>query len=639
MSVKQETREFQAETKQLLDLMVNSIYTNQEIFLRELIANASDAIDKVKFESLTNLEMLEGDKDFEISLDVDPEEGTFTIKDNGIGMTYDEVIENIGTIAQSGTKKFLNQLKNKKDDEEIDLIGQFGVGFYSAFMVADRVTLTTRGPEEDKGVRWESQGDGTYTIEEVDKDNRGTTIKLHLREEFTDSDQPETDFTNRYTIKNLVKKYSDYVRYPIKMKFYNEKEEDGEKVVDVETKTLNTMTPLWTRNKNDISDEEYFDFYKSVFRDWNEPLDIIHRRAEGLVRFTALLYIPSKAPSNFYSPDFDKGIKLYSKNAFVMDNCQEMLPDYLKFVRGLVDSPDFNLNISREMLQQSKQLKVIGNNLEKTVLRTLENMLSNEREKYEEFWQEFGKAIKGGIYMNYSNREKLEDLLLFPSSHSAEMTTLEEYVDRMPEDQEVIYYVTGEDRATVERLPQMEALQDKGLEVLYFFDRVDEFVIDTLSEYEDIKFKSVRRGDLDLIDDAEEDEEDVQEDKKEKREELLETIKGHLEGKVDDVKLSKRLKSSAVCLISSDSGMSMSMEKIFQEMNQNMGRAQRILELNPNHQLFTTLEKIYDQNPESEDLKQYSELLYSLSSLVEGFTPDDPVEFTNKITELMAKAK
>jgi len=626
-----ETREFQAETKQLLDLMINSIYTNQEIFLRELIANASDAIDKVKFESLTDVDILEGDSDFEVLIDVDEENKTLTISDNGIGMTYDEVINNIGTIAQSGTKKFIEQLKDNKED--VSLIGQFGVGFYSAFMVAEKVTLITRAPHQEQGVKWESEGDGTYTVEHTDKEQRGTEITLTLREEFSDSADFEDDFTNRNNIKNLVEKYSNYVKYPIKMDFYHEQENDeGEKSVEVETKTLNTMTPLWNRNKDEISDEEYNEFYKNLSKDWNEPLEVIHKQVEGLVKFNALLYIPTKAPYDFYTADFDKGIKLYSKSVFIMDDCQEILPEYLKFVRGLVDSPDFSLNISREVLQHSKQLKVIGKNLEKTILRTLKSMLKKDREKYEGFWKEFGRAIKGGIYTDYSNKDKLENLLIFESSHSKEgMSTLAEYLDRISEGQEVIYYVTGESRDKVENLPQMELLQDKGLEVIYCLDPIDEFVIDILGEYQEVKFKSVLRGDLELDDQEQEEESEV-------KEELLEVIKEHLKGKVDDVRLSKRLKSSAVCLVSDEAGMSMSMERILQGMNQNLGKARRILEINPDHQVFSTIERLYEQDAESETLKEYSQLLYSLSSLVEGFNPDNPVEFANKISDLMAKA-
>ena len=625
-----EQREFKTETQKMLDLMINSIYTNQEIFLRELIANASDAIDKVQFESLTDVDLLEGDSDFEIFLDVDADEGEFIISDNGIGMTYDEVIENIGTIAQSGSQEFLKKLQEHQNDEDaVDFIGQFGVGFYSAFMVADKVTLITRAPKEDKGVRWESEGDGTYTIEEVEKEDRGTKIKLHLRDDFT-AGGDEIDVTDRQTIQRLVKKYSNYVEYPIKMKFYQE-DEDGE--MEEEVRTLNTMKPLWERNKQDVSEEEYSEFYQEVFQDWSDPLEVIHKKVEGLVKYTTLLFIPEQAPSDIFSEDFEQGLRLYSKNNFVMDNCQKLLPDYLRFVRGLVDSPDFSLNLSRETLQDNKQLKIIGKNLEKAVLKRLKKLLEDDWEQYLKFWSEFGQLIKSGVNMTYGDkRDKLVDLLIFPSSHSDDLTTLEEYVERMNEDQDKIYYVTGENEATVEKLPQMELLQEKGLEVLYFFDEIDEFVINNLSQYDEIEFKSVLSGDLDLLDDEEDEEEEDDE-----TEELLAAIEENLESKVDDVRLSKRLKSSAVCLVSAEAGLSMSMEKVLEQMDQNVGRAQRILEINPKHELFSKLKNIYEQNGNSEELSKYSELLYSLAGLVEGFTPDDPVEFSNKITELMAQ--
>lgn len=507
-----ETREFQAETKQLLDLMVHSIYTNREIFLRELISNASDAIDKIRFESLTNQELLEGDSasDFEIYLIPDEGSHTLTISDNGMGMTYDEVVENIGTIAKSGTKAFLEKLKEAGAAADNELIGQFGVGFYSAFMVSEKVTLITRAPGQAKGVRWESTGDGTYTLEEFEKEKRGTTIILTLSEEHRSADQANENFLNRYTLQNLVKKYSDYIRYPIKMNFVKEEkplDADGKVIEDapaaqsIEVRTLNSMTSLWTRNKNEISKEEYHELYKNLFHDWEDPLEVIHSKVEGNVEYTTVLFIPSHAPFDFYQRETTTGIRLYSKNVFIMDNCQDLLPEHLRFVRGLVDSADFSLNISRELLQHSKQLKLIGKNLEKSVLKTLENLLKKDRPKYDTFWKEFGKAIKSGVYSDFSSRDKLKDLLLFPSSHSADqLTTLADYQARMPENQKVIYYATGKDRSAVEKLPQMELLREKGLEVLYLFDRVDEFAIDALREYNEKKFQSVSRGDLNLED-------------------------------------------------------------------------------------------------------------------------------------------
>ncbi len=652
-NITKETKEFQAETKQLLDLMVHSIYTNREIFLRELISNASDAIDKVRFEALTNQELLEGDSELEVFIEIDEAGQTLSITDNGMGMTYDEVVENIGTIAKSGTKNFIQSLENREQAKDnLELIGQFGVGFYSAFMVSDKVTLITRTPGEVQGVKWESTGDGTYTIEEVAKPKRGTSVILTIKKEHSDAEKPEENFLNQYTIQNLVKKYSDYIRYPIKMNFSREEkpvDQDG-KVIEgapskhtIETRTLNSMTPLWSRNKTEITKDEYFQFYKNLFHDWEEPTDIIHTKVEGAVEYTALLFIPSHAPYDFYTRDYHYGIKLYSKHVFVMDNCQELLPEHFRFVRGLVDSPDFSLNISREILQHSQQLKLIGKNLEKSILKALESMLTKDRPKYEKFWEEFGKAIKGGIYMDYQNREKLQDFLLFPSSHSSEgLTTLEEYLKRMPEKQSLIYYATGKDRAAVEKLPQMEALREKGYEVLYFFDRVDEFAIDSLREYKEKKFQSVSRGDLKLDDaDGQTDQESKTkaEEINKESEPILKAIKESLNNKVTDVKISTRLKSSAVCLVSSENGISLSMEHILSEMNQSLMKASRILEINSDHEVFTTLKRLYETNPASDTFKEYCELLYGQALLMEGLELEDPVGFANRVASLMAKVQ
>ncbi|EIW18945.1 MULTISPECIES: molecular chaperone HtpG [Pelosinus] len=645
--INKQTREFQAETKQLLDLMIHSIYTNKEIFLRELISNASDAIDKIRFESLTNHDLLEGQSDFEIFIVPDESTHTLTISDNGIGMTYDEVVENIGTIAKSGTKSFLEKLKEKETATDNELIGQFGVGFYSAFMVSDKVTLITRAPGQAKGVKWQSSGDGTYTIEEVEKETRGTTIIITLNDEFTTADGSKENFLDRYTIENLIKKYSDYIRYPIKMSFIKEekpKDEEGKVIEDapatqtVEVRTLNSMTPLWTRNKNDISAEEYHTFYKNLFHDWEDPLKLIHSKAEGTVEYTSLLFIPSRAPFDLYTQKSSSGIRLYSKQIFIMDNCQDLLPEYLRFVKGLVDSPDFSLNISRELLQHSKQLKLIGKNLEKSVLKTLENLLTNERPTYEKFWKEFGKALKVGAYTDFQSRDKLKDLLLFSSSHATEeLTTLHDYIERMSENQKVIYYATGKDRASVERLPQMELLKEKGIEVLYLYDQVDEFTIDALQEYKEKKFQSISRGELNLDDiDSPEAKKDTEAILKE-NESLIKAIKEHLKGKIADVKISNRLKSSAVCLVSDDNGISLSMEQILSEMNNTMYKASRILELNPNHDVFTVLKDLHEATPDSEAFKDYCDLLYVQAMLIEGLLPEDPISFANKVSNLMAR--
>lgn len=629
-----ETREFQTETKQLLDLMIHSIYTNREIFLRELISNASDAIDKIRVQSLTNHELLENDPNFEITLAADEQAHTLTISDNGIGMTYDEVVENIGTIAKSGTKSFLEKLKEAGTVGDSELIGQFGVGFYSAFMVADKVTLITRAPGETKGVRWESIGDGTYTIEECEREKRGTSLILSLHADFHSPEHPEENFLNQYTLQRLIKKYSDYIRYPIKMTF-TVKGKEGE-ADTLEVRTLNSMTPLWVKPKNEITPEEYSQFYKEVFHAWDDPLEIIHTKAEGAVEYTTLLFIPSHAPFDFYQREMTSGIRLYSKNVFVMDNYQDLLPEYLRFVRGLVDSPDFSLNISRELLQHSSQMKKIGKNLEKTIFKTLEKLITKDRPKYVTFWQEYGKAIKNGVYADFANREKLQDLLMFPSSHSAdEQTTIAEYIERMPETQTVIYYATGKDRAAVERLPQMEILKEKGLEVLYLFDRVDEFAIDALREYKEKKFQSVSRGDLKLkeLDSPAEKKDD--ETLAKESEPLIAAVKEQLKGRIADVKISNRLKSSPVCLVSGDEGISLSMEQILSEMDKPIYKASRILELNPEHELFGVLKNLFATAPASENFKDYCELLYGQALLMEGLAPEDPAGFATKVARLM----
>jgi len=651
------SKQFQTEAKQLLNLMIHSLYTHKEVFLRELLSNASDALDKARFQALTDPSMLADNEELETWVAIDKEEKTLSISDNGIGMTRDEVIDNIGTIARSGSKAFLEAMKSSKDKdtESLDLIGQFGVGFYSSFMVAHKVELTTRSNADEIGTLWVSEGEGSYTLEEVSVPRRGTTITLHLREEVLDPDDPAEDFLNQYTIQNLVRKYSDFITAPIKMSFEKhdsggadeDKDKEEKKAPEREIRTMNSMTPLWERDKKDITADEYFQFYKHHFHDWSEPSDIIHVKVEGSVQYTALIFIPSQAPINLYAQDYKKGIQLYSKHIFVMDRCEDLLPDHLRFARGLIDSPDLTLNVSREILQHDRQIKLIGKNLEKKVMSALKKMLKDERSKYEEWWGQFGKAIKGGIYMHYTNKEKLQDLLLFDTSMSAEgKTTLAEYVSRMPEFQKEIYYEVGKDRAAIERLPQMEVIREKGVEVLYFTDKVDEFLTQNLSEYDDKKLKSASRGDFTLDDKSEDKEKKKDKDKEEEKSEeeikhkdLLEKIKEHLGEKVKEVRLSKRLRTSAVCLVSQESGPSFQMEMLLNEANAApMGRAQRILEINPNHSVFTTLVKTFDRDKDSSTIKDCSELLLSQAMLIEGITLEDPVDFANRINSLMVKA-
>ena len=648
-----ETLEFQAETKQLLDLMINSIYTNREIFLRELISNASDAIDKLHFASLTNRELLEGDEDYEIFLVPDAASHTLTISDNGIGMTREEVIENLGTIAKSGTKAFLEQMKKAKEENQDisdkDLIGQFGVGFYSAFMVAEKVTVVTRKAGTQQAVRWESTADGSYTIEDCEKESRGTTVTLTLAKDFY-GDSAEENFTENWKLQNLVKKYSDYVRYPIKMNFEVEetpKDDEGkpiegaEKIKRTEIRTLNSMQPLWTRNKNEIKDEEYTEFFKNQFHEWEKPMEYFHTKAEGTVEYTSLLCIPAKAPFNLYHTDYEPGLQLYSRHVFIMDKCKDLLPDYLRFMKGLVDSPDLSLNISRELLQQSRELKSIGKALEKNILKTLGRLLSNDREKYEKFWNEYGKSLKIGVYNSmYSGSDtidKLKDLLLFMTSQEGKLATLKEYVSRMPESQKKIYYATAKDKETIEHLPQMELLRDKGLEVLYLLDPVDEFCIETLREYDGKQFHSISRGDLDLDDEASKEAKKETEDIAKKNDDLIKDIKETLGDKIAEVKVSTRLKSSAVCLVADEQGPSLSMEQTFAEMDNPLFKAKRILEINPHHELFARLQTIHEGGKDSQEFKDYCDMLYTQALLIEGILPENPVEFANKLAKLMAK--
>ena len=622
-----ETHEFQAETKQLLDLMVHSIYTNREIFLRELISNASDAIDKLHFEALTDRTLLEGDENYEIFLVPDEKSHTLTISDNGIGMTKAEVIDNIGTIAKSGTRAFLEKLKEAKESDtalnDKDMIGQFGVGFYSAFMVAEKVVIVTRHAGEKEAVRWESDGSGTFSVEAAEKEKRGTTITLHLAKEFY-GDKAEENFTDPYRLERLVKKYSDYVRYPIRMNFETEelpRDKDG-KIIEgakpekkVELRTLNSMKPLWTRDKKDITPEEYNEFYKNQFREWEDPMDVFHTKAEGTVEYTALLYIPGAAPFNLYHADYEPGLQLYSRHVFIMDKCKDLLPDYLRFVKGLIDSPDLSLNISREMLQQSRELKLIGRNLEKNILKTLAKSLRDDRAHYEKFWEIFGKSLKIGIYGTvYSGgdaKDKLKDLVLFTTSKEKKLSTLKEYVERMPESQKKIYYATGKDQTIIDELPQMELLREKGLEVLYLTDPVDEFTVEALHEYDGKGFQSISRGDLDLSD-AESQEEKKETEKVAKESgDLLKDIKEVLGDKVAEVKLSNRLKSSAVCLVAGEQGPSLSMEQTFADMDNPLFKAKRILEINPHHDLFQRLTKLHEAGKDGQDFKDYCDLLYT----------------------------
>ena len=647
----EERYEFQAETKQLLDLMIHSIYTNREIFLRELISNGSDAIDKLHYEALTNRDLLEGDTEFSIRLAIDKDKKTLTVADNGIGMDKEDIKANIGTIARSGTKAFLERLKAEKEDSENvsdkELIGQFGVGFYSAFMVAKAVTVLTRKAGTDTGYCWKSTGDGSYTLTECDVKHHGTAVVLELKDEFTTG---EDDFLDESRLSELVKKYSDYIRYPIMMNVTVKevpKNEDGQPVEGAdpiektELKNLNSMQPLWTRNKSDIKDEEYADFFRHQFYEWEKPMEVFHTKAEGTVEYTALLFIPGSAPMNLYYSDYEPGIQLYSRHVFIMDKCKDLLPEYLRFVKGLVDSPDLSLNISREMLQQSRNLKVIGKNLEKTILKTLARKAEKERPEYEKFWNEFGKSIKIGIYSGMmtgeNNADKLKDLVLFYSARQGRLVTLKEYVEAMKDGQQKIYYAVGKDKEGIDALPQTELLKDRDLDVLYLFDPVDEFAIEALHEYDGKSFHSVSRGDLDLDDDTFKEEKKKNEDLAKDNEGLLQDMKKALESKVVDVRLSNRLKSGAVCLVADAAGPSVAMEQAFAGADNPFMKARRILEINPHHELFNKLKTLHDGETNEDAFKEYSELLYDQALLLEGIMPEDPVVFAQRLAKMMAK--
>ncbi len=630
-----EQKQFKAESKRLLDMMIHSIYTHKEIFLRELISNASDAIDKLYFKSLTDDKVGLSKEDFAIFISADKDNRTLTISDNGIGMTAEELENNLGTIANSGSLKF--KTENKLDDEN-QIIGQFGVGFYSAFMVAKKVTVITKAYGSDTAYRWESEGVDGYTISEDDKATVGTEIILELIDD-TD-DEKYGEFLDTYRIKGLISKYSDYIRFPIKMEVTHSRpveqsEEDKEagKAPEyedyLEVETLNSMVPLWKKSKSELKEEDYKHFYTEKFYDYNEPLKYSHVVNEGMPSYNALLYIPSKAPYDLYSKEFEKGLQLYSNGVLIMDKCGDLLPDYFCFVKGLVDSEDLSLNISREMLQHDRQLKVIAKSIEKTVSNELKKMLKNERESYEKFWAEFGVQLKFGVYSGYGmNKDKLQDLLLFTSSQG-KLVTLEEYVTAMPEEQKYIYYATGESVARIEQLPQTELVKDNGFEILYLTDNVDEFALKTLMNYKEKEFRNVSSDDLGI--ENTEKQEEVKA-KEEENADMLKAMADSLGDSVAKVVLSKRLKSHPVC-ITSEGEITLEMEKVLNAMpGDQKVKAQRVLEINPDHEIFGKLTAVAG---DSEKLEKYAKMLYTQALLIEGMPIENPVEFSNLVCELM----
>ena len=631
-----EVKEFKTESKRLLDLMINSIYTNKEIFLRELISNASDAIDKYHYYALSEKKFPVRD-DYHILIENDPKKRTISIIDNGIGMTYDEVVNNLGTIAKSGSLEFLNNLKDDKA-KELEIIGQFGVGFYSAFMVASKVVVETRSLLSEKGYRFTSEGTETYEIEEIEKPENGTKITVYLRKNEKDGESYDR-FCDEFEIKQLVKKYSDYVRYPIQMlvtKQVNDLDKDGKEIEGKyhevsELETLNSMVPIWKKKKSEVSEAELNEFYKAKFNDYNDPLLSIFINTEGLLTYNALLFIPKKPPYDLYTENYERGLKLYTKGVFIMDKCKELIPDYFRFVKGLVDSSDLSLNISREILQQNTQLTKIAANIEKKLLSELNKLKEENYDKYLEFFDAYGLNIKYGVYDMFGmNKDKLQDLLVYKTVNEEKKITLKQYVANMKKDQEYIYYASSKTKEAVMSMPQMDLIKKQGYDVLILDENVDEFVISVLNEYDKKKFKSVNQGDLDLLSKEEKENIEKVEDMKKP---LLEKLKEILKDDVSDVVISKRLTDSPVCLVSSD-GVSFEMEKVLAQIpNSQKTKANKILEINPNHELFKAIESLYVKG--SPDLEDYAELLYSQALLMEGFSLKDPVKFSNTMCKLM----
>lgn len=640
-------KQFKAESKRLLDLMINSIYTNKEIFLRELISNASDAIDKRYYKEASSGKTGLSRDSYEIRITPNEDNGTLTISDNGIGMTKDELEENLGIIANSGSFNFKSENKDASDDT--DIIGQFGVGFYSAFMVSKHIEVISRSESEETAHSWNSDGADGYTVEDADRNEIGTTITLTLRDD-TD-DEKYSDYLKEFKLKGLIKKYSDYIRYPIVMKCSKSKEKEAseeEKAKEdykpeyetyFEDERLNSMVPIWKKKKSEITDEQYNDFYKNKFMDWNDPVKIIHTNVEGVLSYSALMFIPSEVPFNYYTKEFKRGLQLYSSGVMIMDKCEDLLPDYFSFVSGLVDSQDLSLNISREMLQQDRQLKAIESRLEKKISQTLMEMQEKERNKYDSIFNNFGMQIKYGLYEGFgANKDKLKDLVMFYSNTTEALSTFKEYISRMSEDQKYIYYATGDSREKLAKMPQMDLFKDKGFEVLFCTDEIDEFALRILGEYDGKEFKNI--ADHDLGFEQSDEEKKNAEEKAAAAKDILDAVKEVLNDKVASVILSTRLKENPVCFASGD-GLSIEMEKILQAQaaatgNKEMGgmKAQKILELNGDHPFFEALKQAVEAK-DQEKISDYSELLYDQALIIEGVPVDDPVDFSKRICKLM----
>jgi molecular chaperone HtpG len=624
-----ETKQFKTESKRILDLMINSIYTNREIFLRELISNASDAIDKIYYKTLSDDSLTFNKEDYFIQVSLDKVSRILKVSDTGIGMNKEELDENLGVIAKSGSMQFKKENEIK---DGYDIIGQFGVGFYSAFMVADNVTVISKAFGSDEAFKWESKGIDGYTIEPCSKDSVGTDIIIKIKENAEDENYDE--YLEDYKIKSLIKKYSDFIRYPIKMNITGSRLKEGSKdeYEDyIEEQVLNSMVPIWKKNKNELTDADYDNFYSEKHYGFDKPLKHIHISVDGAVNYNAILYIPEKTPYDFYTKDYEKGLELYSNGVMIMEKCADLLPDYFGFVKGIVDSEDFSLNISREVLQHDRQLKIIAKNIKSKIKSELENMLKNEKDKYEVFYKAFGRQLKYGLYSSFgADKDILQNLLMFYSSKEKKMVTLDEYVSKMPEEQKYIYYAAGESNEKIEKLPQTELVLDKGYEILYFTDDVDEFAIKMLMNYKEKEFRSVSSGDLGIEPDENEKE---SKEEKEVNKDLFESMKTILGDKVKEVKASKRLKVHPVCF-SNEGELSIEMEKTLNSMpNSENIKADKILEINTNHDVFKILKEAHDKDKEKFDL--YTNLLYNEALLIEGLPISDPVEFTNNICKIM----
>ncbi|MFF2927372.1 molecular chaperone HtpG [Streptomyces celluloflavus] len=642
-----ETFEFQVEARQLLQMMIHSIYSNKDVFLRELISNASDALDKLRLEALRDDTLGADVSDLHIDIEADKDARTLTVRDNGIGMSHDEVVRLIGTIANSGTAKFLKELKEAQDPAAAEgLIGQFGVGFYASFMVADEVTLVTRRAGESKGTRWASTGEGTYTIETADDAPQGTSVTLRLKP--ADTEDQLFDYTSPWKIKEIVKRYSDFITWPVKMAAEPAAAEDGadgengensENAAPPEPETLNSMKALWARSRDDVSDDEYHELYKHISHDWNDPLETIRMQAEGTFEYQALLFIPSRAPQDLFSQGHKRGVQLYVKRVFIMDDCEALMPEYLRFVKGVVDAQDLSLNVSREILQQDRQIQLMHRRLAKKVLSSIKDMMAAHPERYATFWREFGRVLKEGLLGDFDNRDAILGVSSFATTHDeAEPTTLQQYVERMKEGQQHIFFMTGESRAAIENSPHMEAFRAKGVEVLLLTDPVDEVWVDAVPEFDGKQLRSIAKGEADL--DTEEEKKEVEAEREKRQQEfaeLLTWMTARLGGDVKEVRLSSRLTVSPACIVSDTHDVTPALQNMYRAMGQDMPRTKRILELNPGHPLVAGLRTAQAERADDADLAETAELLYGLALLAEGGELSDPSRFTKLMADRLER--